>query len=74
MEEEEQRRRKEDKINLSSIEHSLHHEFITKVIEREAEKADFRKAIMEKTILALLYSGIVGLLYMIGNFIKDHWR
>jgi hypothetical protein len=54
-----------DDISRRVCVHQDHHEYIAKVMEREARKEAFQKAIIEKTLASLLWSAIVGIGYLI---------
>jgi hypothetical protein len=43
-------------------------------IENEANRAEFRKAIIEKTLGGLAWSALCGVGYLALEFIKDHWK
>jgi len=45
--------------------HRKQHEYLDLVIEREKERAALRKAIIEKTLISLLWSAIVGISYAV---------
>lgn len=55
-------------------EHDLHHEYIKQVLEREARRAAFQRAIIEKTFVALLWSVITGVGVVLMNMFKEHWK
>ena len=46
--------------------------WVRMAIQREAEKAALRKAIIEKTLGGLVWSLIVGIGYLILDFFKNH--
>jgi hypothetical protein len=58
---------------LSGI-HVGHHDYIEKTMQREARKEAFQNAVIEKTMIALLWSGVSGLGYMLWQGIQTHWR
>jgi hypothetical protein len=43
-------------------------------IESEANRAEFRKAIIEKTLGGLAWSALCGVGYLILDFVKTHWK
>ena len=43
-------------------------------IEAEAKKAAFRQAVIDKTFIGLLSSGVIGVVYFIIDTIKTHWK
>ena len=49
-------------------------QWVRMAIAAEAQRAAFRKAVIEKTFIGLISSGGLALLYYIGDFIKLHWR
>lgn len=49
-------------------------QWVRMAIAAEAQRAAFRKAVIEKTFLGLISSGGLALVYYIGDFIKLHWR
>lgn len=54
--------------------HHQQHEFLSILIEREKQKIAFRKAVIEKTIGSLIWSGIAGLGIVIWTGLKDHLK
>lgn len=77
--------RLEDKVDLIQDEvkdlaktlttdHNLHHEYLRKVLEREARKEALHRAIIEKTLVALVWSAIVGLGALLWSTLVTHWR
>jgi hypothetical protein len=48
--------------------------WVRMAIEAEAQRAAFRKAVIEKTFIGLISSGGLALVYYIGDFIKLHWK
>lgn len=59
---------------LNAEEHKQHHEYIKSVLEREAKRNEFRKAIIEKTFASLVWSAIVAGAAWIGNFLSTHYK
>lgn len=49
-------------------------EWVRLAIQSEANRAAFRKAVIEKTFIALLGSGFLALFGYAANFFKDHWK
>jgi len=43
-------------------------------IENEAKRAEFRKAIIEKTLGGLAWSALCGVGYLALEFVKTHWK
>ena len=43
-------------------------------IEAEAKKAAFRQAVIDKTLIGLLSSGALGLVYFCIDAFKNHWK
>jgi F0F1-type ATP synthase delta subunit len=43
-------------------------------IEAEAKKAAFRQAVIDKTLIGLLSSGVIGLVYFCIDAFKNHWK
>ena len=43
-------------------------------IEAEAKKAAFRQAVIDKTFIGLLSSGVSGVVYFFIDNIKTHWK
>ena len=54
--------------------HVIDHTYLRTVMEREARKEALHRAIIEKTLVALVWSGITGLSYAVITVLKDHWR
>lgn len=52
--------------------HHQQHEFLSILIEREKQKIAFRKAVIEKTMSSLIWSGFVGLGVLLWTGFKDH--
>jgi hypothetical protein len=50
--------------------HERHHAYINSVLQREADRAALRKAVIEKTLAGLVWAGIV----WIGAYVANHWR
>ena len=49
-------------------------QWVRLAIQSEANRAEFRKAVIEKTLLALLGSGFVAVGGVIVNYISNHWK
>ena len=58
----------------SEEEHQIHHEFVRKWIQREEKRSAFRQAVIEKSLVSLLYSGILFCLTHIFSYLKEHWK
>jgi hypothetical protein len=63
-----------DDISRRVCVHQDHHEYIAKVMEREARKEAFHRAIIEKTTISLLWSFLVGVAYLCWQGITAHWK
>lgn len=52
------------------------HTWVRMAIQREAQMASFRRAVIEKTLLGLIWAGIVGLALMLREYAIAHgmWR
>lgn len=52
------------------------HTWVRMAIQREAQMASFRRAVIEKTMLGLIWAGIVGLALMLREYAIAHgmWR
>lgn len=48
--------------------------WVRMAIEAEAQRAAFRKAVIEKTFIGLISSGGLALAYYIIDFVKLHWK
>lgn len=59
--------------NLTT-DHNLHHEYLRKVLEREARREALHRAIIEKTLLALIWSALLGIGTLLWNTFTTHWR
>lgn len=46
--------------------------WVRMAIQREAQSSEFRKAIIEKTLGGLIWAGIVGIGYVMLDFLKNH--
>lgn len=67
----------EEVLKLSmrlSEDHTGHHEYIKKALEREARREALHRAIIEKTMIALLWSALVGLGGLLYNTFISHWH
>jgi len=60
-------------IKLSD-DHTGQHDYIKKAMEREARREELHRAIIEKTLAALIWSAIVGLGGLIYGVISSHWH
>ncbi len=49
-------------------------EFVRLAIKREARKEAFREAVIQKTTISLLWSGIVGMALLLWTGLKDHLK
>jgi hypothetical protein len=49
-------------------------QWVRMAIEAEARKAEFRKAVIEKTFVGLLSSGAIGILIYAADFFRAHWK
>lgn len=47
-------------------------QWVRLAIQREAQSIELRKAIIEKTLGGLVWSAIVGIGYLIVDFLKNH--
>jgi hypothetical protein len=54
--------------------HIDHHNYIEVLIKKEEQRIAFRRAIIEKTLGALLWSAITGAGVLLLQVLKDHWR
>ena len=67
----------EEKIDKLAERVSMHedqHEYISKVMKREARKEKFREAIITKTTISLIWSFLVGIGYLIWQGVTSHWK
>lgn len=48
--------------------------WVRMAIEAEAKKAAFRQAVIDKTLIGLLSSGAIGLVYFCIDAFKNHWK
>jgi len=48
--------------------------WVRMAIENEAKRAEFRKAIIEKTLGGLAWSALCGVGYLALDFIQKHWK
>lgn len=63
------------KLTMSlSPDHPGQHEYIKKAMEREARKEALHRAIIEKTVVALVWSAIVGLGSLLYSTFISHWH
>ena len=49
-------------------------QWVRLAIQEQAKKAAFRQAVIDKTLLGLLSSGILWVCYQIVDLIKTHWK
>jgi len=49
-------------------------QWVRLAIQEQARKAAFRQAVIDKTLLGLLSSGILWAMYQIVDVIRNHWR
>jgi len=49
-------------------------QWVRLAIQEQAKKAAFRQAVIDKTLLGLLSSGILWACYQIVDLIKTHWK
>jgi hypothetical protein len=63
-----------DSLSKRVCVHEDHHEYIARVMAREARKESFQRAIIEKTTISLVWSFIVGIGYLIWQGITSHWK
>ena len=49
-------------------------QWVRLAIQEQARKAAFRQAVIDKTLLGLLSSGLLWIMYQIVDLIKNHWR
>lgn len=47
-------------------------QWVRLAIQKEAQSIKLRQAVIEKTLASLLWSGLVGLGYVIVDFMKNH--
>ena len=52
--------------------HERHHNYIDVVMEREAERSAVRRAVIEKSLAGLVWSGMFAFGAAIWNYMKDH--
>lgn len=57
-----------------SDDHQAHHDYIKKAMEREARREALHRAIIEKTLVALVWSAIVGIATLTYNSVISHWH
>jgi hypothetical protein len=50
--------------------HQRHHDYLEAVLAREADRAALRRAVIEKTLTALVWAALV----WAGTYIVNHWR
>lgn len=48
--------------------------WVRMAIQAEAKKAAFRQAVIDKTFIGLLSSGVIGLVYFALDAVKSHWK
>ena len=49
-------------------------QWVRLAIQEQARKAAFRQAVIDKTLLGLLSSGILWAMYQIVDVVRNHWR
>ena len=49
-------------------------QWVRMAIEAEAQRAAFRKAVIEKTLVSLVGSMAIGAIYLIWDAFKSHWK
>lgn len=49
-------------------------QWVRLAIQAEAKRAEFRKAVIEKTFVALVGSGVVAVGGWIVNYVATHWK
>ena len=54
--------------------HEVHHAYLVKVLQREARREALHRAIIEKTLIALLWSALVGFGSLLYATIISHWK
>jgi 20S proteasome alpha/beta subunit len=48
--------------------------WVRMAIENEAKRAEFHKAIIDKTLGSLAWSALCGIGYFLFDFIQKHWK
>lgn len=56
------------------VKHDKHHDYIDVVMAREAERTAVRRAVIEKSLAGLVWSGMVALGAAVWAYIKDHLK
>ena len=67
----------EEVLKLSiklSEDHSGHHDYIRTVMQREARREALHRAVVEKTLVALLWSALAALGTLLYNVFMNHWH
>lgn len=54
--------------------HNKHHDYIDTVLQRESERASMRRAVIEKSLGGLVWTGLVGLGAAVWTYLKDHLK
>lgn len=54
--------------------HVKHHNYIDIVMQREAERTMIRRAVIEKSLAGLVWSGMVAFGAAIFSYVKDHLK
>jgi len=54
--------------------HDKHHDYIDVVMAREAERTAVRRAVIEKSLAGLVWSGVVALGAAVWAYMKDHLK
>ena len=65
--------RRNDHIMEEKI-HKQHHEYLATLIEKENQKMKFRKAIIEKTTVSLIWSFLAWGATSVFDYIRTHWK
>lgn len=65
--------RRKDKLMEQEV-HEKHHEYIAALIERENQKVRFRQAIIEKSLVSLVWTAIIWTGSIFLEYFKSHWK
>ena len=49
-------------------------QWVRLAIKEQARKAAFRQAVIDKTLLGLVSSGVLWAIYQVFDLVKNHWR
>lgn len=49
-------------------------QWVRLAIQAQAKKAAFRQAVIDKTLLGLLSTGILWVCYQVADIVKNHWK